>query len=214
MANKFVSLNHLRNKVEQKRERNLEIKKRLMEAIADVHSIDDISKLLDYKVKLNQDELQSVERLYRIQYQSLGRSFNGLTKKQGRMSIFNEDKDDIVSKFRRSGIIKFRTSTVTTVTKPGTETKSQIWDEIYKQWKSKMEKWVDNQDDRLSQDEKKIKQIKFGFTEKNKKHSELGRETLTQLNDDDTFKFIHYENGNIDAGVKNIITIDLSDSEN
>lgn len=214
MANKFVSLNRLRKKVEQKREQNLKIKEKLLSAIADVHSIDDISKLLDYKVKFHQDDLQSVERLYRIQYQSLGRPFNGLTQKRGRMSIFNEDKDDIVSKFRRSGIIKFRTSTMTTVTKPGTETKPQIWDEIYKQWKSKMEKWVNNQDDRLSQDEKKIKQIRFSFTEENKHHSDLGEKTLTQLNDDDTFKFINYENGNIDAGVKNIITIDLSDSDN
>lgn len=208
----FFSLNEVKNQVEKKIEKNEEIKEKLKIAVREVNNIDDISKLLDYKVRLGQKDWASkVERLYRIQYESLGMQYQPLEKKRGRQSIFRKDKNDIVSKFRKSGIIKFRTVTHNTVTTgPGNKRQSKLWDEINKQWKKEMLDWIDQADDRLSNDEKKINSIKFQYLNDNIQ-SEFSNQILKKLNDENDFNIIKYENGEIDAAVHDIIVVDLTE---
>lgn len=211
---KYFSINSVKAKVEEKIKKNGKIKEELRKAIREVNSIDDISKLLDYKVKNNQENwADAISRLYKIQYESLGLNYKPLENKQGRHAIFDRDKNDIVSKFRKSGIIKLRTITLNTVRVPGNESKSVIWDEIYKSWKNDMLAWINDEDLRLSNDEKKVNKIKYRFSNEdgNQQESDFGKEILKNLNEKDAFNIIKYENGEIDAAVNDIIVIDLSD---
>lgn len=208
----FFSLSEVKQQVEKKVEKNMEIKEKLRNAVREVNTIDDISKLLDYKVKLSQkDWASSIERLYKIQYESWGMQYNPLEKKRGRQSIFTKDKNDIVSKFRKSGIIKYRTVTHNTVTTgTGNKRQSKLWDEINKKWKENMLDWIDKADDRLSNDEKSINDIKFQYLNDNIE-SDFSDQILKNLNDDNDFNIIKYENGEIDAAVHDIIVVDLTE---
>lgn len=211
---RYFSISNVKAKVEKKIQKNQKIKEKLKKAVREVNSTDDISKLLDYKVVNNQGNWEeTINRLYKIQYESLGLKYKPFEKKQGRHGIFDRDKNDIVSKFRKSGIIKLRTITLNTVRGPGNELKSAILDEICKRWKNEMTSWINDQDNRLSNDEKKVNKIKYRFLNEddNQKKSEFGKEILKKLNEEDSFNIIKYENGEIDAAVNDIIVIDLSD---
>lgn len=211
---KYFSINSVKVKVEEKIKNNEKIKKKLKEAVKEVNSIDDIYKLLNYKVKNNpENSADAIRGLYKIQDESLSRNYKTLEKKNGRQAIFDRDKNDIVSKFRKSGITKLKTINFNTVRIPGNEPKSVIWDEIYKSWKNDMLAWINDEDHRLSNDEKKVNKIKYRFSDEggNQQESDFGKEVLKNLNEEETFNIIKYENGEIDAAVNNIIVIDLFD---
>ena len=70
--------------------------------------------------------------------------------------------------------------------------------------------WIDQADDRLSNDEKKINSIKFQYLNDNMQ-SEFSNQILKKLNDENDFNIIKYENGEIDAAVHDIIVVDLTE---
>ncbi|MFB8506313.1 hypothetical protein ACFC4I_11305 [Enterococcus durans] len=210
----YTTLRAVRERVEAKVNRNQLIKDKLRKAVREVNSIDDIYMLLDYKAKLTFDDWASrIERLYRLQYESLGVSYIPLERKQGRHAIFDKDKNDIVSKFRRSGIVKFRTITLNTVRVPENDSRKIIVTEVYKKWKEEMLNWISNQDDRLSNDEKKVSTIKYRLVDDSDDStgSILAEEVLNDLNVGESFNIMKYENGEIDAAVYDILVVDFSE---
>lgn len=215
----YVNLKTVKERVSKKKELNDSIKKDLINAINAVHTIDDITNLLDYKTsnKGNLSEiLDKTELLRKIQYKSLNKKYTPATKLQGRIAIFNEDPTDIVSKFRNHAIKKYRTAALDTTMDPTDKLKSVMWDEITKLWKKSMLDWVEKRDDRLSNDEKKIKDIKFNLKERdnNMPPSEFSKQVLDSLNNDgdSQLNMIKYTDGSITEAAKTVIVIDLSNN--
>lgn len=213
--NEYRTLKSVRKQVEEKLERNKTIKKGLKKAVRNIHRIDEINALLDYKFKTNTPNWASqIEELYKLQYESLNLNYSPLVKKQGRHKIFEKDRNDIVSKFRRTGIVKLRTINLNTVLGSNNRTTSGvITRKVTSDWIDEMIDWIDNQDDRLSNDEKKINDIRFRFIERptNQEHSTFSKDILEELNQGDTFNIMNYENGEIDAAIHDIIIIDFSE---
>lgn len=216
MTEEYSNLATVKQQVAEKIKSNIRIKEKLLTAIKDVHTIDDLTNLLDYKVKLKNNsskELQKVERLRKIQYESLNKKYILPQKRQGRNAIFTEDKNDIVSKFRLAGIIKYRTVSLNVVRDPKNEMKSAMWDTICSTWKQEMTDWINNNDLRISNDEMKANKIKFDFLDNSDHHhSKFSNDMLKSLNNDinSEFQFIKYSNGEITEAAKNIVVIDLS----
>lgn len=215
---KYSSLINIKQQVARKRSINQQVKQALIRAVNDIHTIDDVTNLLDYKAYLKNnspEELQRTERLRKIQYKSLNKPYEAPVKRSGRNAIFNEDPSDIVSKFRSFGIRQYRTASMTVVRKPEDESKSQMWDQIKEIWKDKMIDWIDKNDQRLSNDEKKVDSIQFNLLENNSgDNSNFSKEILSSLNDheDSVLKLIKYHNGEITEAAKTIMVIDLSNS--
>lgn len=215
---KYSSLINIKQQVARKKEINRQVKQDLTRAVSDIHTIDDVTNLLDYKAYLKNnspEELQRTEKLRKIQYKSLNKTYEAPVKRSGRNAIFNEDPSDIVSKFRSFGIRQYRTASMTVVRKPENESKSKMWDQIKEIWKDKMIDWIDKNDQRLSNDEKKVDTIRFNLVENNNSdNSNFGKEILSSLNDheDSVLKLIKYHNGEITEAAKTIMVIDLSNS--
>ncbi|WP_260148049.1 hypothetical protein [Lentilactobacillus hilgardii] len=167
------------------------------------------------------EEFQKVERLRKIQYESLGEKYVIPEKRRGRNAIFTKDKNDIVSKFRKAGIVRYRTVSLNVVRDPKDEMKAVMWGEICSKWKYDMTKWINKNTLRLSNDESKIDKIKFNFLDHsnlnnlNLKHSKFSEHMLKVLNSDENseIKLIKYSNGEITEAAKNIVIVDLSDEK-
>lgn len=217
MTEEYSSLAAVKQQVREKIASNKRIKNKLLTAVKDVHTIDELTNLLDYRVTLKDnspEEFQKVERLRKIQYESLGEKYVIPERRRGRNAIFTKDKNDIVSKFRLAGIIKYRTVSLNVVRDPKNEMKSAMWDKICSTWKQEMTDWINNNDLRISNDEMKANKIKFDFLDNSDHHhSKFSNDMLNELNNDvnSEFQFIKYSNGEITEAAKNIVVIDLSD---
>ncbi|MFC6177091.1 hypothetical protein ACFQAV_09570 [Companilactobacillus huachuanensis] len=211
----YLSLDGVKKVVSDKETRFNSVINQLTKAVKSVHRIDEITNLLDYKANLKDNsnaEFDRIKFLHEIQYESLNKRYEPITQRSGRMSVFFENKEDVVSRFRAAGIEKYRTTTVEVVQSPGEERKPEIWREISKSWSKKMLEWLDNQEGNLSHDENAIKNLDFKILNDNP--SSFTKEVLKSLNEDDDFKVIRYHNGQVDEAVQNIITIDLSEETN
>lgn len=211
----YYSLNNVAKKVEFRVEHSVETKKKLIKAINNIKRLDDINKLLDYKVQLPKTNwYPQIKDIYEILKFSLSLDKNLLddSKKQGRHKVFEKYKNDIVAKFRVAGIQKYRTDVLESTLNIENKQQSSIWDEALKSWKSDMNTWIDKEDTRLSIDEMEInsKKDRFYFSDNSQIHSEFSESILQDLNNTDKFKMINYDKGNIDSLFKNIIVVDLS----
>lgn len=212
---KYQSLNSVIKQIDEKRTKNALVKSMLHKAINNLHKLDEITWLLDYKLKLPEKNwYPKVQVIYKILAYSLGLKVSDVInseRKSGRISIFNKNKQDIVSKFRVAGIQKFRTSVLLRATDPfdETERKNDIWDKAFSDWRESMHEWVDAQNDRLSSDESEISNEQYFLSFYNTEPSEFALQVVSDLNNTDNFKSLSYEEGNIDSIFKRVIVIDL-----
>lgn len=217
MTQNFMNLSETRENVAKKIELTNTLKGNLLYSINNVHTIDDLTRLLDYKATYNQ--LSELESLYKLKYKALGKNYIPLKKASGRKGIFKKNPEDIVSRFRSSGIIRYRTITVKIVAEKNNDIKSTMLDKICNDWISEMKKWVSSESPKLSNDESKINDIHFDLLDEEKQHSAFSKELLTKLNgtnlnrDTDDLKLIRYVNGEIDSITKNIVVLDFSDKD-
>ncbi|ATF41577.1 hypothetical protein [Weissella paramesenteroides] len=212
---KYQSLNSVVKQIDEKRAKNALVKSRLHKAINNLQKLDEITWLLDYNLKLPEKNwYPKVQVLYEILAYSLGlkvRNVVNSERKSGRISIFNKNKQDIVSKFRVAGIQKFRTSVLLRATDPvdENERKNDIWDKAFSDWCESMHEWIDEQNDRLSSDESEISNEQYFLSSYNTEPSEFVLQVVSDLNNTDKFKSISYEEGNIDSIFKRVVVIDL-----
>jgi len=214
MSEKLLSISQTKQAVADKISLTKNLQTRLSAAINNCQRIDDINKLIDYKIKFI--NLNDFFEIYKLKYAALRRKYKPVEAKK-RKSIFNENPDDIVSRFRHKGIMTLRTESVNAIQNEKLTTKSNEIDEITRNWKNKMIKWLSNEKPKLSNDEAKINNIKYKFSNENKEHSNYSEEILNNLNgtsseteNNERFKFMRYVNGEIDSLTQNIIVLDLS----
>lgn len=87
MIQNFMSLFETRENVEKKIELTNTLKKNLLYSINNIHTIDDLTRFLDYKATYNQ--LSELDSLYKLKYKALEKNYIPLKKASGRKSIFN-----------------------------------------------------------------------------------------------------------------------------
>ncbi|MBZ5997279.1 hypothetical protein [Leuconostoc gasicomitatum] len=215
----YQSLNSVVTQIDKKKVKNASVKKRLHKSINNLQKLDEITWLLDYHAKLpKKNWYPKVQVLYKILGYSLGLPVKNIVnseKKSGRISIFNNNKQDIVSKFRAAGIQKYRTSVLIRATDSVDEyeLKSDIWDKAFHDWCNKMHGWIDKQDDRLSSDEKNISNEQYVLLSDNNQNSEFTKQVVNDLNHSEKFKTISYQEGDIDSIVKRVLVIDLFNNQ-
>lgn len=216
MPEKLLSLSETKQSVSDKITLTKNLQTQLSNAIDNCKNIDDIKKLLDYKITFS--NLNNFYTIYKLKYKALGITFKNIAKAKGRKTIFSKNPDDIISRFRHKGIITLRTASVDAVNNKNLNTTSKELDNITNNWRGKMVTWLSNEKPKLSSDEAKINDIKFKFSNKNYKHSSFSQKILDSLNGNSSvqkenkkFKFIRYTNGEIYSLINDIIVLDLSE---